>query len=359
MVVDGKPDIVLGPRGPDALAAWHRHHVEPVLEPGLPIIDPHHHLWMRRPYRYGIEDFLADVGSGLQVVATVHVECSSAYWTAGPAELRPVGETACIAGMDSDRLPATGPRVAAGMVGFADLRLGSRVRSVLEAHLEAGRGRFRGVRVRSMREEWLHGARQPAPGLLGDAKFRAGFAQLAPLGLVYDAWLYFHQLEELADLARRFPETTIVVDHLGGPLGVGRWAVREAFPSWRSALAALARFPNVFAKIGGLGMPCCGLGLEALVAPAGPDQLLAAWNPYIQACIEAFGPSRCMFESNFPLDKQSASYVALWNTFKRATAAYSAGERAALFHGTANRVYRLGCETAPVEDTRKDNWRAS
>ena len=341
---EGRPEFLLGTRGPAELAAWQVTAGETPLEPDLAIIDAHHHLWARRPYPFGHKDFLSDVGSELNLRATVHVECSSGYRRDGPVVLRPVGETEYVVRECAEGTTGPGPRVAAGIVGFADLCLGAAVRDVLEAHIAAGRGRFRGVRVRTMRDEWLHGSRQPPPGALGDARFRQGFGQLAPLGLTYDALLYSHQINELVDLARACPGTTLVLDHAGGVLGVGPWSGSRAavLGRWQQAIRPLAQLPNVCVKIGGLGMPSCGFGFGSGARPPDSLQLCAAWSPYIDACVEAFGVSRCMFESNFPVDKQSCGYVALWNAFKRATAGWAPAERAALFHDTANRVYGLG-----------------
>jgi predicted TIM-barrel fold metal-dependent hydrolase len=343
----GRPEYVLGRRDAASLDAWHSGQREEPIEPELAIVDAHHHWWARRPYPYRAADFLRDV-AGMNLRATVHVECSSGYRPDGPRELRPVGETESVIQEARSASRPDGPAFAAGIVGFADLCMGARVRGVLEAHIAAGEGRFRGVRVRTMREQWLHGSRQPPAELLRQPQFREGFAQLAPLGLTFDAWLYFHQLPELVDLARAFPDTTVVLDHLGGVLGVGPWADQDVFSRWREAMLGLARLPNVCVKVGGLGMPAAGFGFDAHDRPPDSARLCEAWAPYIETTAEAFGVERCMFESNFPIDKQSCAYVTLWNAFKRATRAWSPAERAALFQDTATRVYRLAATTAPI-----------
>jgi predicted TIM-barrel fold metal-dependent hydrolase len=244
-----------------------------------------------------------------------------------------------------------GPRRAcAGIVGYADLRLGTAVRSVLEAHQAAGGGRFKGIRQQAQWHEGIGGLARmtPPPGLLLDAAFREGFAELAPLGLRFDAWLYFTQLDELASLAQASPDTTIVLNHLGAPLGIGPYAGRrnEVFDLWSAGMRTLARDANVAVKLGGLGMPIYGFGFETRETPASSTELTEAWRPYVETCIEAFGPARCMFESNFPVDKESCSYRTLWNAFKRIAVAASEAEKDALFQGTARRVYDLQSEGA-------------
>jgi L-fuconolactonase len=328
--------------------AWLALREEAALDPALPIVDPHHHVWDRPGGRYLFDALRQDLGSGHTITATVFVECRSMYRAAGPVEMRPVGETEFVAGVAAmSESGAYGPtRICAGIVGHADLRLGARVRPVLEALIRAGGGRFRGIRVINA---WDAGpgvkstAIEPPPGLLADPAFREGFAELAPLGLSFDAWQYHAQIPELIDLARAFPQTTIVLDHVGGPLGIGPYAGKrdEVFARWRQDITLLAQCPNVVVKLGGLGMKICGFGFSELPVPPSSEDLAAAWRPYIEHCISAFGPTRSMFESNFPVDKGSCSYGVLWNAFKRLAAGASDTERADLFSGTATRIYRL------------------
>jgi predicted TIM-barrel fold metal-dependent hydrolase len=327
------------------LDTWLARQSEPVLEPELPIIDPHQHFWRRALGDYLPDALLADA-AGQRVIGTVFIECRTAHRQTGPDAMRPVGETDFVV----ETTAGAPPWLAAGVVGFADLTLGPRVRPVLEAQIAAGRGRFRGIR-HPLRWEatgiGMYGRQHPA-GLALDLDFRRGFAELAPLGLSFDAWLFHTQLGELLDLARAFPETTIIVNHGGGPLGVGRHAGRrqEIFGLWRERIAALAACPNLVMKVGGFGMLYAGFDFHAATAPPDSAALAVAWRPYVETCLEHFGPGRCMFESNFPVDRQSCNYRALWNAFKRLTAGLPAEERAALFHGTAARVYRLE-EAAP------------
>jgi predicted TIM-barrel fold metal-dependent hydrolase len=322
---------------------------EPALDPSLAICDPHHHLWDRDGSRYMLDELLADVvGQGHRVVSTVFVECMSGYLDTGPEPLRPVGETGFVERVATEaaaRGPGT-PRIAAGIVGFADLTLGAAVDEALEAHLAAS-PRFRGIRHAT---GWHASAAirsshtNPPAGLLLDSGFRQGFARLARYGLVFDAWLYHPQLGELGDLARAFPGTTIVLDHFGGPLGIGPYEGRrdEVWADWRRSIEDLSARHNVVVKLGGLAMPINGFGWHK--RPQGPpssEELARAQAPYHETCIELFGVERCMFESNFPVDGVSCSYSVLWNAFKRIAAGASQRERSALFHDTAARVYRL------------------
>ncbi len=326
---------------------WLAQVTEDVLEPTLPICDPHHHLWDHPGRRYLLDELLADTGSGHNVVATVFVECMSMYRADGQLALRPVGETEFVNGVAA--MSASGrygpPRVAAGIVSFADLSLGERVGEVLDAHAAAS-PRFRGIRHAAgwdASDQVRNSHTNPPRGLLGDARFRLGFRELGRRGLSFDAWLYHPQIPELADLARAFPDTTIVLDHFGGPLGIGPYEGRraEVLAAWKTAFRALAACPNVVAKLGGLVMPINGFGFHKAARPAASAELVGATRDFYLHAIDCFGPRRCMFESNFPVDKASCSYAVLWNAFKRLCAGFSAADKAALFHDTAARVYRL------------------
>jgi predicted TIM-barrel fold metal-dependent hydrolase len=328
---------------------WLARRREEILDPDLPIVDPHHHLVDRaNTGRYLLPDLLADTGSGHNITATVYLEWLSMYRTGGPEEMRPVGEVEFANGIAA--MAASGTygrtRVCAGIVGYADLMLGARVEPVLEAMIMAGGGRFRGIRyiTASHPDDAARGSSVNRPaGLLSHPKVREGFAKLHPLGLGFDAWMYFTQLSELVDLARAFPETPIVLDHVGGPIGIGPYRGRrdEVLAEWRGRIAELARCPNVHVKLGGLGMRLFGFDAHESELPPSSEQLARLWRPYIETCIEAFGADRAMFESNFPVDKGSGSYHVFWNAFKRLAAGCSSEEKAALFAGTARRFYRL------------------
>jgi predicted TIM-barrel fold metal-dependent hydrolase len=323
---------------------------EEILDPDLPIVDPHHHLVDRaNTGRYLLPDLLADTGTGHNITATVYLEWLSMYRAGGPPELRPVGEVEFANGVAA--MAASGAygktRVCAGIVAYTDLALGARVEPVLEAMIMAGGGRFRGIRFISAShpDDAARGSSVNRPaGLLLDPKVRQGFARLHPLGLSFDAFMYHTQLAELVDLARAFPETPIVLNHVGGAIGIGPYAGRrdEVFAEWRGRIAELAACSNVHVKLGGLGMRLFGFDVHTGDLPPSSEALAAAWRPYIDACIAAFGARRAMFESNFPVDKGSCGYQALWNAFKRIAAGCSADEKAALFAGTASRFYRLG-----------------
>jgi L-fuconolactonase len=328
----------------DWLAQWR----EVILEPDLPIVDPHHHLWDRPGWRYLLEDFLADVNSGHRVLATVFVQCRAMYRRDGPEELRPLGETEFVNGVAAMSASGSyGPgRVCAGIVGHADLRLGARVADVLEAHLRVAGDRFRGIRHISTWDadaSIMNPSYRPPPGLLADRSFREGFARLAPLDLSFDAWLYHPQIDELTALAQAFPQTQIVLDHVGGPLGIRGYAGQraEVFARWTTSIRALARCPNVYVKLGGLGMRIGAFDFDKHERPLSSEALADAWRPYFETCIEGFGTERCMFESNFPVDKGAYSYAAYWNACKVFARAAGAAEKANLFSRTAARFYRL------------------
>lgn len=338
---------------------------EAILDPELPIVDPHHHLWNRpasppdpnaHPFmtaiepaaRYLLDELVADTASGHNVIATVFVECGAFYKADGPPDMRPIGETEFVNGVAA--MSASGLfgdfRACAGIVGKADLLLGDAVAPVLETHIKSGGGRFRGIRNSASFDadpDVLGPLNRVEAGLYRDAKFREGFKRLAPLGLSFDAWLLEPQLPDVIDLARAFPDTTIVLDHVGTPLGRASYTGKlpERFAGWKANIQELAKSPNVVVKLGGLAMAFCNFP-SFLAEPRAPStQLALEWGPYIETCIEAFGAERCMFESNFPVDMGSCSYATLWNAFKHIAKGASANEKTALFSGTATKVYRL------------------
>lgn len=324
---------------------WLARHSEPALEPGLTIVDAHHHLWDHPHNPYGAADLLADATAGHRILATVFVECGAWYRSEGPPALASLGETESVQRIA--QAYGGGPcRIAAGIVGHADLSLGAEVGAILDAHLQAAPGRFKGVRNSSVYhpDPRARGSlANPPPGLLLDPQFRRGFACLEARGLSFDGWMYHTQLGDLEDLARSFAGTSIVLNHVGGPIGIGPYAgQRQAvFSDWQRSIRQLARCENVCVKLGGMGMRLFGFDFADHHQPPDSQALARAWAPYVMECIEAFGPGRCMFESNFPVDKGSASYGVIWNAFKRMTAAFGADDRSALFAGTAARVYGI------------------
>ncbi len=328
--------------------AWLDQTTEKPLEPDVPIIDPHHHLWDHPGSRYMLDEIVHDTGSGHRVLATIFVECMSMYRADGPESMRPIGETEFVTGIAAQS--ASGQygetRVAAGIVGFADLSLGAPVEAVLQAHIAAAPARFRGIRHAAgfdAHPEVRNSHTNPPADLYESARFREGFARLSRLGLSFDAWNYHPQMRGLTKLARAFPDTTIVLDHFGGPLGIGPYEGRRAeiFDHWKVDIAELARCPNVMAKLGGINMPINGFGWHRRPSPPSSDELVAATRDYYLHTIDQFGPKRCMFESNFPVDKISSSYVVLWNAFKKIAAGFTDEEKARLFRETAAEVYRV------------------
>ncbi|MDX2157417.1 MAG: amidohydrolase family protein [Hyphomicrobiaceae bacterium] len=327
---------------------WLAKVTEPTLEPSLPIVDPHHHLWDRPGWPYMMPDLLIDTNTGHNIVATVFVQCRAFHRADGPVETRPVGETQFVAGVAA--MSESGiygkTRVCEGIVGHADMTLGSRVEPVLEAHVKAGNGRFRGIRHITA---WdpdpviMNPAYTPPRHQLKDTRFQEGLKTLGRMGLSFDAWLYHPQIDDLTAAAKAIPDTRFVLDHVGGPLAIQGYAGKrdEVFKDWSAAIKRLAECPNVSIKLGGLGMRINGFKFEDAARPPTSEALAEAWKPYIATCIEAFGASRCMFESNFPVDKGSYSYGVFWNACKLLAKGASADEKRDLFAGTAQRFYRL------------------
>lgn len=322
---------------------------EPILEPDLPIIDSAHHLFDRPALRYMFEDYLADVRAGHKIVASIYVETLAFARRYGPELLRPLGEVEFANGIGA--MSASGVygecRICAAIVGFADLRFGEEVSQLLDQALALAPERFRGVRQITIEAPsdapFRYVTNRPAPGIMRHPKFRAGFREVAKRGLSFDAAAFHHQLDEIAELADAFPDTAIVLNHVGQGLAMeldaqGR---AEVLVKLRQALRELGKRPNITCKIGGLGLPFWGFGLEKRTDPIGYLELADVWRPYVEAAIEAFGVDRCMMESNYPPDSRSAGFVPLWNALKHIVRNASPEEKAALFHGTAARVYRI------------------
>lgn len=329
--------------------AWLALVQEPTLEPELPICDPHHHLWDQRPDRveprYMIDEITADLNSGHNIVSTVFIEHLAMFRNHGPDEMKYVGEVEFANGIAA--MAASGlygkTKVAAGIVGYADLTMGQAVRPVLEAEMRAAPDRFRGIRCTGAWDPDPRIARAPKRGLYLDAYYQAGVAEMAALDLVLDIPCRYHQLPEVTSLARAFPGLSIVLNHVGGITGIGTYENRrdEVFADWRAHMTELATCANVTVKLGGLAMEYCGFGWHEHETPPTSEQLADTTRCYYETVIELLGADRCMFESNFPVDKVSCSYNVLWNSFKRITVNYSAADKAALYHDTATRIYRI------------------
>jgi L-fuconolactonase len=334
-----------------ALAEWlGKRPREAALEPDLPIIDPHHHFW-DQPHRgrYLLHELLDDIGGGHNIVSTVFLECRAMYRKDGPKEMAALGEVEFVAGLAAmSASGGFGPcRVAEGIVSGGDLSVGAKVRELFEAQKVAAGGRLRGMRHGVAWDEHKeisdHASRVVPLHQVMDPKFREGFAQLAPLGMSFESWQYHPQLPDAIDLARSFPDTTIILNHVGGVLGVGPYSGKreEIRTEWRKNIVEMAKCPNVYCKLGGVGMVSFGFDFHERDLPPTSEELAEAWRQYIEPCIEAFGVDRCMFESNFPPDKQSGGYTELWNAFKRITKNATPAEKTALYSGTAAKVYRL------------------
>ena len=326
--------------------SWLSTYEEEPLEPNLAIIDPHHHISDAHWGGYFPDHLIDDVLSGHNIISTVFVQCGFGYRSSGPKELRPVGETekvVALAIIANSRQKHT--EICKGIVGFADLSLGHEVDAVLSAQVEAGHGHLRGIRFgAAAHEKFRYGILTAPPlHLYTNTRFRRGFSRLSSYGLTFDSWSYHTQLDELYDLAKCFPQTEVVVDHVGVPLGVGPYTVKspEVFGEWRRLMVRLSSLPNVYVKLGGLGMSLFGFDFHLRANPPSSNELAKAWGPYINTCIDIFGPSRCMFESNFPVDKGTCSYQVLWNAFKRIASSMSEDEKSQLFSKTAAQVYRL------------------
>ena len=316
------------------------------IEPHLPICDAHHHLWERPPHNYLLDDLLLDLRAGHNIVSTVAIECRYGYRKSGPEEQQPVGEVEFLEAVAQQVAAnaAITSRIAAAIVGHANLALGDAVAPVLEAHLAASPKRFRGIRHSTTWDASDALRSEATRGLLADDGFRRGFAWLEKLGLSFDAWVYHPQLTEVAGLAAAFPQVPIILNHIGAPLGVGPYAGKrdDVFQEWSEGIAEIAAYPNVAVKLGGVGSLRSGYDWHERAVKPPSQELAQVLKPYFEHCIERFGVERCMLESNFPVEKSSNGYVKLWNAFKRITQHYSISERAALFHDTAARLYRIG-----------------
>lgn len=333
--------------------AWLAQVQEAALEPELPICDPHHHLWVARKGnyiqpKYLLDEILEDVNGGHNIVSTVFIECGAMFKADGDEDFKCIGETEFVNGIAA--MSASGgfgkSRIAAAIIGTCDLRIGDKAGDVLDAQIAAGGGRFRGIR----RGAFWHASPEienhrtnPPPDLMLREDFRRGFKHLTPRKLTFEIWCSHPQIPDAVSLARAFPDTIMILDHFGGPCGIGPYKGKadEVFADWKTKIDELAKCQNVMAKLGGLNMHVNGYEWEKKPKPPTSAELAAATRRYFDYAIEKFGPKRCMFESNFPVDKLSCSYTVLWNSFKILAKGFSASEKADLFRGTAERVYRI------------------
>lgn len=332
-----------GQVGPDD--EWLAKLEEEILEPDIAIVDPHHHLWLRGGYTYLMPELAADMNSGHNIAATVFAECHSMYRQDGPEAERPLGETEFVTGQAA--MSASGEfgpaRACAVMFGNVDMTSGADVEPVLERHIAASGGRFRGVRYSTGwdADERIRNV-APDAGMLVDSRVKAAAAVLARMGLELDSWLYHPQLDEVAELADALPDLTIVLNHVGSPIlgGPYRGKRDEVFADWSARIGAVGERENVFVKLGALPIRMPDFEGDRSLPP-GSEEVAAAWRPWIETCIEAFTPARSMFESNFPVQKRWCSYQVCWNAFKRIAAGASKAEKRDLFAGAAARAYKM------------------
>jgi L-fuconolactonase len=318
---------------------------EPVLCPEIEIVDPHHHLWNRGGSRYHVQDLWRDTNAGHNVTQTVFVECHASYYETGPEHLRPVGETEFAAAQASTAREEPSKAQIAGVIAHADLR-SPYLEEVLDAHEKAAQGLLCGIRHLGAHDPTPNALIIPGrapPNLYRDEAFRRGLETLGKRELTYDTWHYHHQNSDFAELAAAIPNVTMVLDHFGTPLGVGRFATKreEVFAQWQQDITDIAKLPNVVAKLGGLAMPDNGFGWHERSKPPTSDDFVTAQARYYHHAIASFGANRCMFESNFPVDRISISYRTLWNGMKKIAASYDQAAQRAMLSGTARRIYRL------------------
>ena len=326
---------------------WRASYTEDIVEPERPIIDTHHHLWKTESMWgvYVLKDLWADTESGHNIEKTVFIDCHSSYREEGPGRMQPIGETEYISEVAEESARVDGKATIAGIVSHANMLLGADVEPIMQAHEQAGRGLFRGIRHAGPSDATgtlnNPGSIHPCP--YSEESFRTGIRTIGRLGYTYDTWHFHHQNQDYCELARACPDTTMILDHFGTPLGVGAYAGKqdEIFDQWKKDMAAIAECPNVFAKLGGLAMPDNGFGWHERDRPPTSDEFVAAQGRYYLHTIECFGPERCMFESNFPVDRLSISYHVMWNGMKKIVADFSEDEKHAMFYGTAAQVYRL------------------
>jgi predicted TIM-barrel fold metal-dependent hydrolase len=324
---------------------WLAQVTETPIDPDRDIVDPHHHLWPQPDMHYNLDQLWSDTDAGHAVSQTIFMECGAAYRPNGPEHLRPVGETEFVVAAAKQSACESDKATIAGIIAHADLTH-PELDQILDAQLEASDGLLRGIRHAGAHDEDPSVLAIPgrAPkDLYKNEAFRQGVIRLGERGLTYDTWHYHHQNQDFLSLAAAIPGTTMILDHFGTPLGVGRFAGKhdEIFPSWKDDIAAIANCPNVHAKLGGLAMPDNGFGWMGRDKPPTSDEFVTAQARYYDHAIACFGADRCMFESNFPVDRLSISYGVLWNGLKKIAVKYDEVDQAAMFSGTARRIYNL------------------
>ena len=334
-------------------AEWLAQVSEEVIDPDQRIIDPHHHLWpgvsidsSQSSTQYLLEELWADTGSGHNVTHTVFIDCGQCYWDLADSNLNPVGETEFVKALADLSKENSQQATISGIIGHVDMLLGFESERILEKHLEVGQGLFKGIRHAGgwdPHPNVRNSHHNACEGLYLKSDFLDGLQTLAKLGYVFEAWQYHHQIPQITQLADKFPDLTIILNHFSGPLGIGPYAnkEKEIFAQWQKDLKVLSQHQNVYAKLGGLAMPVNGFGFHTQTQPPTSDEFLTVQKKYYETALEYFTPARCMFESNFPVDKASISYAVLWNAFKKLARSYSPEEKDSLFYKTATEVYRI------------------
>tara|TARA_B100000214_G_scaffold50505_2_gene31822 strand:- start:5564 stop:6592 length:1029 start_codon:yes stop_codon:yes gene_type:complete len=327
---------------------------EEIIDPEREIIDPHHHLWhgpdnppgIKESYRYLLQDLWQDTSSGHNIKKTVFIDCGQEYYSDGPEQFKPVGETEFVAEIAAQATSDQSQAQISGIIGHANMMLGSNVKEVLELHVEKGNGLFRGIRHAGgwdSDERVKNAHSHPTPHIYLEDKFQQGLQELSSLEMVFDTWHYHNQIKDLTKLAKNLPELIIIHDHFGGPLGIGPYKDKreEIFIQWQEDIYELSQCPNVFSKLGGLAMPVNGWDWHKRELPATSDEIISEQGRYYLHTLECFGSDRCMFESNFPVDKQSVSYHVIWNAYKKLVYDFDEKTKDDLFYKTAERVYKL------------------
>jgi L-fuconolactonase len=332
---------------------WLNQTIEETIEPDLPICDPHHHFWDYRferiPYqRYLLDELINDTSSGHNITSTVFVEARSMYNLSSSDNFKTINEVEFVNGLSA--ASASGlygkTKAATSIVGHANLNLGKKVEPVLEALIAASPSRFKGVRhtiTWDNNPEIENNPMYKSSEQMSSSSFLEGAQVVSKLGLTFESWMYFHQLPQLLNLAKTVPDLPIIINHVGGLIQIGPYSNQrqEVITIWKKNITELAKCPNVVIKLGGLGMPVTGHDWHLRNIPVGSIELANDMAPYLDFCIDKFGPSRGMFESNFPVDKVSFSYNILYNAFKIYSKNYSQSERASLFHNTAAKIYSI------------------
>tara|TARA_B100001142_G_scaffold213228_1_gene211339 strand:+ start:1885 stop:2913 length:1029 start_codon:yes stop_codon:yes gene_type:complete len=322
---------------------------EEIINPELPIIDPHHHLWngdnqLASSFPYLIDNLSEDTNSGHNIVGTIFMECAQGYYHEGEDKYKPIGETEYVMKVIKDSKKTSNSANIIGIISFADLMLGSEVKDVLNQHILIGEGLFKGIRHAAgwdQSNEIHNSHSNPIKNIYYDPSFRKGAEELIKLNLTFDAWHYHNQISDLSIFAKDYPELTIIHDHFGGPLGVGPYQGKkqEIFKKWKDDISQLSENKNVHSKLGGLAMPVNGWNFHKQDKPATSDQIIEMHYDYYLHAIECFGVDRCMFESNFPVDRRSISYHVLWNAFKKMVSNYSNEDKNKLFFQNAKDIY--------------------